>query len=126
MWYAQTRSHWLARRALWRGRGKKYGPGAVSEREVIRRNADWLLEHLFVPNAEIGCRASNMLLKKNGLDPEEPINWGDISAYAEKKGQSWVVTLEEAAAGQCPKLCKYVRRWLEAWGWKNVVVETMW
>ena len=95
------------------------------EEETIRRNVTWLLEHLYVPNAEIGASFSRKA-EGTAAMAEEPVNWGDLGVTGlEKQGDLWLVTLEEATDGQCPALCEYVRGWLEQWGWK-AKVETTW
>ena len=95
----------------------------ITERAAIEACADWLISRCYKP-AERGvvfdCNAQTKAFA------EEPINWGDLRATAARLGNVWVVTLEEAAPGQCPALCEYIQTWLERWGWTPVIVETEW
>ena len=93
------------------------------EESVIEDNANWLIDHLYVPDAEVGAVAQPDY-PETGL---EPINWGDLSVCdVIRHGDGWQVTVEEAAPGRCPDLCEYLRGWLEKWGWDNVEVVTEW
>lgn len=125
MWLPQTRGDWQQVQAIYREIPRL----RTSEKKVIRRNANWLLEHLYVPRyvprADIGACVSNEALRKAGIEGE-PVNWGDLGVSVKKRGRVWVVELEEASAEQCPTLCEYVRGWLEKWGWPNVAVEMKW
>lgn len=97
----------------------------ISQKQAVEGSANWLLERLYKPVIS-GCRLDARACRGIPGISNEPINWGDLHAIAERKRGGWLVTLEEAAPGQCPALCGYVRTWLEAWGWKPVVVETEW
>ncbi len=131
MWRPLTRKDWLEHRELFKGAPDLLAKMTVEEDRAIENNADWLLGHLYEPDAETGHCFRGRYLVKAGVPQiqdiaQEPINWGDLKAYVEQDGDVWVVTLEEASPGGCPALCAYVKDWLVKWGWPNVVVETTW
>ena len=103
-----------------------------SQRQAIQWCADWLIARLYTPCSLSRhpwgtVRAGNVdSLTRPYKVRDEPINWGDLGACVERRGGTFVVTLEEAAADSCPALCAYVADWLKEWGWKNVTVETTW
>ena len=93
----------------------------------IEALANQLIESLYKP-----CEEDNIFivdrkrLKAFGVDGTEPVNWGDLSATVEVKGDAFIVTIEEASPGDCPTLCDYIDKYLTAWGWDGVVVQTEW
>src|SRR3990167_1257493 len=96
-----------------------------SEGEIIKRNVNWLIANLYDPSGEVGARAGS----RAALFDDEPINWGDLSCVMVEppaEGQGWAVLIEEAAPGECPRFCAYIRDWLGKWGWPAVEVETEW
>jgi hypothetical protein len=64
-------------------------------------------------------------VRRAGIDNNEPINWGDLSATVTKKEGLYIVNMEEASPGACPTLCEYIERYLQKWGWP-AVAETEW
>ena len=123
MWQPMTKARWARDRDIYR-RAWPTGYRRLGERYVLTCNVDWLLEHLYGPDAEVGATAP--WARFGELMRNEPINWGDLSADAVKKGHVWTITLEEASPGGCPALCAYVTGWLNRWGWNNVEVVTEW
>jgi len=99
----------------------RVGPRFLTEKEVIRRNVDWLIERLYEPTAAEGARF------EGGYPFDgEPINWGDLSCVEVKQYNdgSWEVLIEEAAP-ECPALCAYIAEWLGKWDWQ-ATVRTEW
>jgi len=103
------------------------GIRGFSEEATLERSVDGLLNWLYVPNAEAGWRADGTKLKRLGLT-NEPVNWGDLHCVGVEKfaDGGFLITIEEASPGACPKLCAWVVSWLRKWGWDNVRVETEW
>ena len=128
MWCPMTYADWKPDAAFRRSLDREVpGWAAKNGCEAVRLNAEFLLTVLFVPSSETGA-----IVSKNATDAlipgvlKEPINWGDIAAHVTRQGRGWLVTLEEAQDGRCPRLCEYVCWWLERWGWKPVLVKTEW
>jgi hypothetical protein len=98
-----------------------------SDVERVKLLADRLLESLYKPCVtDYGqFMPDHQRIKKLGIDKNEPINWGDLSSSVEKKGDCYIVTIEEASPGDCPSLCDYIEKYLKAWGW-NAEVKTEW
>jgi hypothetical protein len=126
MWLPMTKAEWQRDREFYEGSGliDRFFPYLKNEAECILRNTDWLLERLYEPDSEVGARCAKWARCRFGA---EPVNWGDLSCTEVRQFADgcWRVVLEEATAGECPKLCEYVRGWLQNWGWR-VVVETTW
>mgnify|MGYP001612714526 FL=1 len=121
-----TRKQWDAQQYLchgWQGWAGGHLPFCQTAENAATGSAQWLIERLYKPvMSGSGVRVDNRLAKKF---LREPINWGDLGASVERHGAIWIVTLEEASPGDCPTLCKYVRGWMERWGWE-CVVQTEW
>lgn len=122
MYLPMTRERWLEYERMYDG-PIRHLRRIEDEAEVVRRNVDWLLAHLYDPHPEVGARASDRI-RGLGLD-DEPINWGDLKAIEAKlDGGTWRVVIDEAAP-DCPNLSAYVAGWLWQWGW-GATVETVW
>jgi len=124
MWLAITRAQWLGGQELhvllpeWQ----------LSEEEVIRCNADWLIARCYAPHEEAGCRVTAESLAQLGLSglESEAINWGDLRVVEVRAfGSAWEVLIEEASP-DCPALAAYITGWLNKWGWPDVLVRTEW
>ena len=129
MWMPITRTRWLKQRTYYNEDSTLMRDYLRDTNETIRRNVDWLIEHLYEPHPEYGVQATTRSLNfvSNGtMIFKEPINWGDLHASEVSGGDTWEVILEEAAPDACPELCAYIKDWLEAWGWTPVVVRTEW
>ena len=119
VWLPMTAERWQERESIRKGMGYDQ-----SAEEAVRRNANWLIEHLYEPDAEdesgvrIGVEAAWLMR-------HEPVNWADLKSSVERLGDIYLVTLDEASPGACPELCAYIHRWLTCWGWQ-VRVETEW
>jgi len=126
-----TKAQWQEQKDLWsRGAVSCPFPWVDQPGIAVQGSANWLLERLCSPRAKDGwCfKGTKTYLRAIGVPVEiadEPINWGDLSASVEQREGLWIVTLEEASAGQCPSLVGYVQQWLEKWGWP-VLVQTEW
>jgi len=89
--------------------------------------ANKLLEVLYTPTEKKGLFIPDWGKIANlGIDEKEPINWADLKATVELKGEIFVVTIDEASPGACETLCDYIEKYLVAWGWTNVIVKTEW
>ena len=122
-WYPVTQTVFgggIAIRQAKRDAGCTHDTEEEAEEEVVRRNVTWLLEHLFMPDAEVGACYTGQRVKLPGttwVDVDEAINWGDIGVReCEKHGDHWHVVLEEADPG-CVSLRYYVSEWMRVWGW---------
>lgn len=127
MYLVQTKSRWDANANL-RSMAQEHGSPALREvpwawpaERVIRRNVEWLLEHLYTPDIKLGSRykGEGAVLpsgERIWLDGE-PINWGSLGVTTcEESGDHWHIVLEEAAPDSY-NLCRYVQEWMAAWGW---------
>jgi len=103
---------------------KKNGLLTTTEEEHLRMIGNDLLQVLYKPSV-FGLIPDWRKIKACKIDSGEPINWADLKCGVERKGDCFLVTIEEASPGVCPSLCEYVEKWLTAWGW-NVIVETEW
>lgn len=128
MYLPITRSQWLEKKekeAWWRSlAGDPFRDYPWEETDVLTRNANWLLERLYKPDAERGA----VVVKRRDTASfwGEPINWGDLSAVAEQQEDgTFLITLEEAAP-ECPNLCAYIKDWLVKWGWQSIEVVSEW
>jgi len=127
MWLPVTQERWASKEyQIWYEATKS--PSRNPE-YVIRRNADWLLMHLYEPDEDQGAvfrpRDLRRMRAAPGID-NEAINWGDLSTVeVTTHGEGWYVSVEEASP-ECPLLRGYIRGWLENWGWKPVHVHTEW
>jgi len=103
------------------------GLRGFSEEEVLERSVDNLLFFLYAPSVGSGWQADRAKLKRFGLG-DEPVNWGDLHCVGVEKfaDGGFLVTIEEASPGACPKLCQWVASWLGKWGWTDIRVETEW
>jgi hypothetical protein len=99
----------FAKKQLWR------------ERDIVRQNADWLLNALFSPSAH-GAVARDLPAEI----AKEPVNWGDLGVGEVRRldGDTWLIEIEEADP-DCPALQGYVRKWMSAWGF-HCEVRTEW
>ncbi len=88
--------------------------------------ANGLLKVLYEPIEESGLFAPDWdKIDKLGIDTSEPVNWADLKATVELKHDVFIVTLDEAAPGDCQTLRDYIAKYMTAWGW-DVFVETEW
>lgn len=95
----------------------------------IEKYSNKLLDALFIPSKDdegvITWFQDSARCELFGIDENEPINWGDLSASVSENADGITVCIEEAAPNECPTLCEYVRSGLESMGW-TVEVETEW
>lgn len=92
----------------------------------VERLANKLIDALYRPTKRRGKFVMDRVrIKREGIDDNEPINWGDLSATVTKKEGLYIVNIEEAAPGSCTTLCEYIERYLQEWGWP-AVAETEW
>lgn len=103
---------------------KKSGFFSQTEEEHLRLMVNDLLQCLYKPKNR-GFVPDWGKIKRYGINHEEPVNWADLSSSIEKKGDCFIVTIEEASPGDCSTLCEYIDKWLTVWGW-CVEVETEW
>lgn len=101
----------------------------ITGEETIKRSAQWLIDRLYKPvvHPDVPCQLDRELAQAAGIDLKEPINWGDLNVIdVERLGErGFLVTIEEATAGDCPTFCNYIADWMEKWGW-TVKVVTEW
>lgn len=100
----------------------RFSPGlqVPSVEEVVRVNVNWLIQALYKPDPECGFRVDEKRARAFGVNPDEPINWGDLSCVnverAEIAGKTvFLVTIEEARS---PSLERFIEEWLTRWGWE--------
>ena len=118
----QTKREWdedAPFRALMGGNDQPHLP---SEEQVVRANVEALLAQLYSLDEEVGlCKRDKRAHMPKGmasLDVDEFVNWGDLGVTeCVKHGLIWSIVLEEAKAGECPNLCRYVQSWMQAGGW---------
>ena len=98
--------------------------------EVVEDTINLLIENLYKPCDDermkdgVDFVADDEKLKLHNIN-NEPINWGDLKVCnIEKKGESFFVTVDEAAPG-CQNLIFYIEKFMKLWGW-DVEVETEW
>ena len=92
----------------------------------VEKLANILIDSLFKPTKKDSITAPDWSrIKKENINRDEPINWGDLNANVVKKEGLFIVTIDEASPGECQSLCEYVERYLNAWGWP-VIAETEW
>lgn len=99
-----------------------------ADQDVVRVEslANRLLDILYKPDISRSLFIPNwQLIEAEGIDSDEPINWGDLSATVCKREGLFIVTIEEASPGECQTLCDYVEKYLSAWGWP-VIIKTEW
>lgn len=90
---------------------------------LINKN---LLQVLYYPVTEpTKTKVDHSRLEYFEIDPDEPINWGDLSvSWVDVEGNT--ICIEEAAPDQCPSLCEYIAKYLDAWGWGEFEIITEW
>ena len=110
---------------------REINPGYTKEdSEAIREGVNHLIDALYLPVADsqlIRIVDKKRLEHFEINDKSEPINWGDLNcSTVEANGQdAWEVTIDEAGPGDCPTLCAYIERHMNAYGW-NIEVLTEW
>jgi len=98
--------------------------------EIVRDMVNDLITMLYSPDEEHEFTLDRLKALCLGIDVDEPVNWGDLGCSEVRRSvidgkEVFLVTLEEAMAEQCPTLCRYVQRYIKAWGW-DVEVQTTW
>lgn len=99
--------------------------------KMIEEQVDMLLASLFIPviNDEGKLRAHRDpdRCEHFEVSEDESINWGDLKCVEVKAfaDGSYRVVIDEAAPDECPSLCEYIRKHIEAFGWK-IECETEW
>lgn len=86
----------------------------------------FLISALYYPVAEpIKTKVDQSRLEYYNIDPKEPINWGDLKvSYVDLERNT--ICIEEAAPDECPSLCEYIAKHLDAWGWGEFEIITEW
>lgn len=102
------------------------------EEQDVERLVDMLIRALYIP-----CISDESATRIEVLDKErcakfdisldEPVNWGSLGCMQVKQfaDGSWLVIVDEASPGECPSLCRYITRHMNAWGY-DVMVQTEW
>lgn len=101
----------------------KGAPLTDDEREeLVRAQAQRLIESLYEPHAISGWRASERTCRFD----KDSINWGDLSVrdVARMKDGSYQVYVEEAAP-DATVFQDWLSAWLGRWGWQ-VEIRTEW
>ena len=89
--------------------------------------ANRLIESLFTPTEESGLFIPDWAkITEMDINSGEPINWADLKATVEQKDDMFIVCIDEAAPDSCQTLCDYITKYLTAWGWDNIEVQTEW
>ena len=98
-----------------------------SPQQRIEKLTNDLIHVLYKP-----CKDSKLFvpdwgkIKRMKINPKEPVNWMSLKATVEFEDTLFTVTIDEAMPGECPTLCAYIEKYLVAWGWDNVQIETEW
>ena len=96
--------------------------------EIVKTLVNKLIASCYKPAKEDWMFVSDReRIKGFGIDGSEPINWGSLSCFEAKKFDdgSYQAIIDEAQEGNCPTFCEYIRSYMEAWGWK-IIVLTEW
>jgi sialic acid synthase SpsE len=89
--------------------------------------ANWLINVLYTPIEQEQLWAPDwMKIDMLGIDSGEPVNWADLKATVSQEGDMFIVMIDEASPDNCQTLCDYITKYLTAWGWDNIQVQTEW
>ena len=96
---------------------------------IVKKLINRLIDNLYKPI--INKKNSNTFVTDNAklkkyLLINEPVNWGDLyCTEVIKEKNTYKVIIEEAAPDDCDNLCKYISKYMNAWGW-DIEIKTEW
>lgn len=107
----------------------KFYPNPVSITDYVQTAVNELLDSLYIHTLERPHCRDAMRIKYYGIDDNEPINWGDLKCCEVvevlDEEYQFIITIDEASPNECPTLCEFIRKHMQAYGW-NVIVKTEW
>ena len=104
-------------------------PGDLTDEEkgqILARQVNRLIQWLYRPHPELGWVRGRSSADGYPFD-RDLINWGDLGVVDVKWTTTGtaIITIEEAAEGDAPNLCRWLEDWLALWGW-DTEVRTEW